>query len=62
MVPPIPAGDRTCFDIDITNDTLVEGDETFFISISSPDSNVVIGGSSFKEITILDNDCEMNHY
>ena len=56
-----PAGKtRASFSVKITDDTLGEGSEKFFLSIdqSSLPSNVSIGNHSRTTVTILDNDCK----
>ncbi|MGD0168041.1 MAG: Calx-beta domain-containing protein, partial [Gaiellaceae bacterium] len=42
--------------IPITNDTLVEGNETVKLSLSSPSSGAVLGTQKTATLTILDND------
>ena len=51
---------RKSFDVKITDDTLVEGNEKFFLSVdqSSLPSNVIISNHSQTTVTILDNDCK----
>ena len=56
-----PAGEtRRSFNVTITDDTVVEGNEKFFLSIDQSllPSNVSIGNHSRTTVTILDNDCK----
>ena len=51
---------RRSFNVKITDDTIGEENEKFFLSIdqSSLPSNVKIGNHSQTTVTILDNDCK----
>ena len=42
--------------ITIINDTVVEADESFSVNLTSPSSNVSLGGNTEAVVTILDND------
>ena len=51
---------RRSFNVTITDDTVGEENEIFFLSIdqSLPPSSVSIGNHSRTTVTILDNDCK----
>jgi hypothetical protein len=40
----------------VVDDALVEGSETATLTISSPSSGIILGGTTFQNITIADND------
>ena len=46
-----------CSQVDITNDEIVENDETFFVQLGSSDDAINIFVSS-ATVTITDDDCE----
>ena len=46
-----------CSQVDITNDEIVENDETFFVQLGSSDDAINISVSS-ATVTITDDDCE----
>ena len=47
--------DAQCVHISIINDTALEGDQTFTLSLSTTDSNVLLG-TNLTTVTITDND------
>ena len=51
-----PGSDRLCVNIPITNDTVVEGNENFTVTVTSNDTTVQIGPNSNSTVTITDND------
>ena len=56
-----PAGKtRASFNVKITDDTLVEKNEKFFLSIDQSllPSDVIIGDHSQTTVTILDDECK----
>ena len=44
-----------CADISITDDDVFEGDQTFIVTLTTPDTSVVLG-STDTVVTITDND------
>lgn len=50
-----PPNERDCATIPITNDTLLESDEVFFVGLQSS-SNDIIARQSSTTVTILDDD------
>ena len=53
----IKGNDRTlCADIPIIDDDLCEEPETFSVTLTEMDSNVVLNGQRRGTVTILDND------
>ena len=59
LVFPIgtPIGDMQCVTVNISDDDLVEDDETFTLSLTSSDAVFLFPNSS-KEVTIVNNDCK----
>ena len=59
----IPAGSNSAtIDVTVTNDTVVEGDETVMVmldSVSSGNSGITIGGAKSATVTIADNDATL---
>ena len=51
-----PNTTHQCAEISIRDDNLLEGDETFSVTVSSQNDNAVILKSSSVVITILDDD------
>ena len=51
-----PESSRLCVNIPITNDTVVEGNETFTVTVTSNDTTVQTGPNSNSTVTIIDND------
>ena len=55
-------GQSVCVNISTANDTNVEYDETFSVTLSSSDLNVTIGdrgGGITFQVLIMDDDCEL---
>ena len=56
-----PVGTIECFLFNVTSDTMIEGDETFKVFLSSPDSVLIaIGPNNMANVTILDDDCKFS--
>lgn len=57
--PLILSADLTkdCLNIAINDDSLVESDEDFFVSIASTDARVIIHPDCTKTVSIQNNDC-----
>jgi hypothetical protein len=55
-------GDSHCINVSITDDSALEGDETFIVALmlTTSDPNVVLG-TDMTAITITDNDSECEH-
>jgi hypothetical protein len=55
-------GDTHCINVPITDDSALEGDETFNVALTltTSDPNVVLG-TNMTAITITDNDSEYMH-
>ncbi len=58
--PNAAAGTQVCTPIPITDDTDVELSESFLVSASSTDSQVLFPGGSSSSVSIADNDSENN--
>ena len=57
-----PAGETSVsFDVPITNDNILEGDETFTVAVdpSSLPNDVEVGDPSSATVTIVNDDCEL---
>ncbi len=52
------AGDLVCTNISISDDTILEYNETFTISLSTESRDNVVVNSSVATVTIKDDDCE----
>ena len=48
-----------CVDVNITDDTIVEGDETFFVILTTTDLQVTID-NVMTVITVMDNEGELS--
>ena len=53
-----PSDKRTCIIVETSDDDLVEGVETFQITITTSDAAAVITTPSSTTIQIIDNDCK----
>ena len=53
-------GMTACVDIPITDDDLIEGDQTFTVTVTlvTTDMNVMIGLPSTTTVTITDDNCK----
>ncbi len=52
------AGDLVCTNISISDDTILEYNETFTISLSTESRRNVVASSTVATVTIKDDDCE----
>ena len=50
-----------CFDITIINDAVLEGNEAFTVTLSTPDQNVMLRTNT-STITITDNDSKCGRH
>ena len=51
-----PDNSRICVNIPITNDTVVEGNEIFIVTVTSKDPSIQIGLNSNSTVIIVDDD------
>ena len=55
------ANNFVCHNITVTDDMIVEGSETFIITVETSNPNNVIMGLNTAIVTIIDNDGKYNH-
>ena len=56
-----PNEDRACFDVDILDDQITEGQENFTARITSVTTGVTIGNPAVTTISITDDESETTH-
>ena len=63
VIPASLVPSRTCFDIEIVDDEIVENDEDFLVSFEiPPGTNANEGGINVTRVVIVDNDSKYSTY